>query len=853
MPLAALIYFYGRRLRTHPVQEALAGLGIAVAVALVFAVQVANTSITSGSSQVVQSIVGSADMQLLARSSSGFDERLADRVRTLPGVRAAAPGLNLTATALGPNGHELTVQLTSAVASLAAVGGLVRNGPLVEGLEPQVVMLPSATARALGVSTRLAAGIPRPLPLLSLLVRGRAVRVRVSAVLGPETAGALSNALAVIATLPSVQAIAQLPGRVTGVLVQSQPGARDQVRRELETLAAGRLTVAPASDDVRLLRQATVPNGKATGFFAFVSGLVGILLAFNAMLLSAPERRRVIADLRIQGARRRDLLKLLLFQALCLGFVASLVGVLVGDVLSRGVFHQTPGYLAAAFPLGTQTVISWKPVLLSILGGVAATCLAAAPPLLDLRRSRAVDAVFFEEGEPGHAMGARTRVWLFAASIALVAASSGAVLALGPTAAVGAVVGLALAALLAIPFSFTVAVWIAQLIAARASRLNMLLVATRALRATTVRSLALAATGAVAVFGSVAAEGAHRDLLHGLYRDYAQYVSTAGLWVTGPRDDLATNSFPAGGLPRRIARVPGVAAVRSYQGGFLDVLGRRAWVIARPPNAPTMVPPSQIVAGDARLANARLRGGGWITVSRQIAQAARVRVGGVLTLPTPGGPVGYRLAATTTNLGWAAGAIVLSDSDYRRAWASADPSALEIDVGPGANLLTVKGAVESLVGAGGGLSVQTSAGRAAQADALAREGLSRLTQIALLLMVAAALAMATAMGASIWQRRASLASLRIQSFRPSQLRAILLWESTLVLATGSLAGAATGLYGHALIDRYLRLVTGFPAPFSIAAPQMLETVGAVVGAALVVLAVPGFIASRAPARLALQE
>jgi hypothetical protein len=82
---------------------------------------------------------------------------------------------------------------------------------------------------------------------------------------------------------------------------------------------------------------------------------------------------------------------------------------------------------------------------------------------------------------------------------------------------------------------------------------------------------------------------------------------------------------------------------------------------------------------------------------------------------------------------------------------------------------------------------------------------------------------------------------------------ILLCESALVLATGSLAGAATGLYGHAVIDRYLRLVTGFPAPFSTTALQMLQTVGAIVGAALVVLAVPGFIAARAPARLALQE
>jgi ABC-type antimicrobial peptide transport system permease subunit len=82
---------------------------------------------------------------------------------------------------------------------------------------------------------------------------------------------------------------------------------------------------------------------------------------------------------------------------------------------------------------------------------------------------------------------------------------------------------------------------------------------------------------------------------------------------------------------------------------------------------------------------------------------------------------------------------------------------------------------------------------------------------------------------------------------------VLLCESTLVLLTGAIAGAAAGLGGHALIDRYLRLVTGFPAPFSTAAPQALETIGVIVGAALLVLALPGYAASRAPARLALQE
>jgi putative ABC transport system permease protein len=849
MPVSALIYFYGRRLRTHPVQEALAGLGIAVGVALVFAVLVASGSVTSGASQIVKSAVGAANLQLRARSSSGFDERLTDRVRALPDVRAAVPVIDLTAEALGPHGRTLTVQLASAELPLAGAAGigLTGGGPL----KPQAVALPSATARRLGVSGAVASGVPGPPRLIRLVVRGRTVPAQVSAVLGAETVGPLSNAIGVLAPLASIQAMAQLPGRITRVLVQSEPGAEARARSELLSLAAGRLTVAPATDDVHLLQQATAPSRQATGFFAFVSALVGILLAFNAMLLSAPERRRMIADLRIQGVRPRDLLKLLLFQALCLGLVASALGVLLGDVLSRGVFNETPGYLAGAFALGTQTVIGWEPVLWSVVGGVVATCLAAASPLLDLRRSRAVDAVYFEDGEPGQAIGRGARVRLFVAAIALIGASRVALAVFGPAAALGVIVALAL--VLAIPLSFTVVVWIAQLVAGRVRRLNMLLMATRALRATTARSLALAATGAVALFGNVAVEGARADLLNGLYGDYAQYVSTADLWIANPHDDLATGSFPAGGLPRRIARLAGVAAVRTYQGGFLDLLGRRVWIIARAPNARLMFPPGQLVAGDVRLAETRLRGGGWITVSDQVARAAHARLGGVMTLPTPSGSARYRLAATTTNLGWTGGALVLSDSDYQRAWASVDPSALEVDLRAGASPSGVEREVRSVLGAGSGLAVQTSAARAAQADALAREGLSRLTQIALLLRVAAALAIAAAMGASIWQRRRSLASLRIQSFRPSQLRLILLCESALVLVTGAVTGAAAGLYGHSLFDRYLRDATGFPAPFSTAAPQILATIGVIVGIALIVLAVPGAIASRAPARLALQE
>jgi putative ABC transport system permease protein len=847
---STLLYLYGRRLRSSLVQELLAGLGIAVGVALVFAVQVANSSITTGSEQIEKSLIGSATLQLRARSDMGFSERVAKQVYGLPGVRRAAPVLDLPGS-VQADGRHLAVQIAGAELTLAALDGLMGRLPL-EHLQPQVVMLPQATAEALGVSTTLGPGVARPLPTVTLRVRGRSMRVRVAAVLGRETVGPLANAMTVIAPLELLQSIAGLRGRVTRMLVDPLPGQKRRVAAELRRVAAGRLTVGPANEDIALLDQASTPNAQATAFFAFVSAVVGLLLAFNAMLLSAPERRRMIADLRIQGARPISLVNLMLFQALCLGLVASAVGVLAGDLLASSVFHQTPGYLASAFMLGDQTVIGWQPVVFSMIGGVAATCLAAASPLLDLRRSRAIDAVHHEAGEPGQALSAKAQTRLFIASVAIVALTSG-VLLVSPSHGLPATLGLAVATLLAIPYWFTLLVRMVQRATERSGRANILFLAARACRASTLRSLALAATGAIAVFGAVVANGAHSDLLKGLYGDYAGYVSTAKLWVTNKGDELATDSIAAPGLVARISRIPGVAEARTYQGSFLNLDGRRVWVIARSPRVRSMLPASQITAGNPAATMRRLHAGGWVTISKQLAEAAHTQRGGRLSLPTPSGPATYRVAAITGNLGWTSGAIVMSDIDYRRAWATSDPSAIEVSTRSGADVAAVQRALGAAIAGYAGLRVQSSSQRSAQADNLAREGLSRLSQISLLLIIAAALAMAAAMGASVWQRRASLASLRIQSFNLWQLRRLLLYESGLILAAGCLIGMLAGIYGHLLSDDILMLTTGFPAPFSLGISQMLQTLTIVILAALLVLLAPGYAAAQAPPTIALAE
>jgi putative ABC transport system permease protein len=684
---------------------------------------------------------------------------------------------------------------------------------------------------------------------VQLELRGRSWTVPIASMPGNERVGAFADGRAVVMRRPELQRLAGLPGRVTRVLVQVRQGSEEAVRAQLTRLAGGRMTVGTPADEVRLLAQATQPGDRATAFFTMIAVLVGWLLAFNAMLLSSHERRRVLDELRTQGFRIGQLVQMALFQAVVLGVIASAIGVLAGLALARGVLHESADYLTGAFSFGTQTVVPDSTLVLTFLGGVVATCLASAPPLLALRRPGLAAG---DPSQAGQSLGAVMRRRMRVGALGLVAVTAG-LLLLAPTTAIVAIVALALAVLLALPSIFAGLVRLGERVSSRTGSLSLLVLALFGLRATTLRSLALAATGALAVFGSVAVASSRDDLLRGIERFATGYTETADLWVVHSGDDQATRDFPAGDLPKRIATVAGVAAVRPYDGGYIDLGDRRVWLVAPPPGDREPVPRSEIEHGDSTRVARRLRSGRWIVVSEQLARFEHTEVEGTLTLPTPTGPTRYRIAATTTNFGWSAGAIVIGSTGYRRAWDVRDPTALEIELRPGASAGAVATAVRRRLGPDSALVVQTAAERAHRAGESAREGLSRLGQIAVLLLVGAALAMAAAMSAAIWQRRPSLAALRLQGLRPGQLWQVLLAESAVVLGAGCATGAVAAVYGQFLIDRYLRLTTGFSAPFSPAGWPAIEAFLLVMAMALLGVAVPGWLAARAPARLGLQE
>ncbi|HWX45967.1 MAG TPA: FtsX-like permease family protein [Solirubrobacteraceae bacterium] len=834
-----VLHVYRVRLRARLLQELFAVVGIAAGVALLFASQVASQSLSSSVAQLSKGIVGNATLQLVARDQHGFSEKLLAQVRHIPGMHAAAPLLEVSANAIGPKGHE-AVELVGADGSLAKLGGsLVRNTQLSPVAGLGAVVLPAPLASKLGVTkfgqiaTMQVAGVDSEAPLYEQL--------------HAKQIGPLISSPIAVAPLEFVQEMSGLGGRVSRVLVQPAPGAEAQVRAALVGLAGGRLNVEPASYDETLFARAAAATNQSTALFAVISALVGFLFAFNAMLLTIPQRRRLIADLRRDGYTPRAVIAVLMFDAVVLGLLACALGLVLGEELSIHLFHSNPGYLSSAFAVGSQRVVSVRSVGVAVVGGMLAASVAVLSPFKDIVSRQPLAAITEKDG--GGSGGGTG--WLALAG-ALCLAAATAILLAAPKSAVIGMVFLVAALLLLLPIPLNATLALVRRIAPGITS-AVPHVAVMELRAGRARAVAIAATGAVAVFGSVAIEAAHGDLLHGLENASRDMNAFTNVWVSpaGSYNLLKTTSFKPT-EQAKLEKLPGVRAVRLYRGGLLDIGERRVWVIAPPRESTPLLPGSQIVEGNVGQAEAEVRGGGWAVVSQAIANEHHLHIGDPFALPTPV-PTTFRVAAIGTNIGWAPGAIIVNATDYASAWGSTDASAYNVLVAPGTSELQAKGEIEKALGPGTGLAVETGEHHANQQRALSRQGLERLTQIATLILIAAVLAMAAAMGNMVWQRRPRLAKLKLEGFPRAELWRTILLESLLLLGVGCLSGAVFGLYGQQLLDRALADVINFPVVYSFGALVAVSSLALVTAAAVAIVAIPGYLAAGVPPAVALQD
>ncbi|WP_342376769.1 ABC transporter permease [Myxococcus stipitatus] len=372
-----------RHLGRHPWLTALSLVGIALGVAVVVSIDLASGSAMRAFERSTDAVAGRATHQLLG-GTSGLPERVYRDLRVRPDAPVSAPVVEGYAQATVGDRRTLTLLGMDPFAEAPfrdfSSGASGDVSTLLT--EPGTVLLSARAARALGV------GVGDMLPVR---VAGRDAKLRIMSLIAPaneDTARAVES-LALM-DLSTAQELLAQEGRLTRVDL-ILPGGDAQAEQLRATLPPGTELVR-ASARTGTLEQMTRAFRTNLTALSLLALVVGMFLIYNTMTFSVVQRRGLLGRLRAVGITRRELFALVLGEALVLGVVGTVAGLLLGIILGRGLVGLITQTLNDLYFVVSVRRLVLEPLTLAKgLGlGLGATVLAALVPAWEAARSAPV-------------------------------------------------------------------------------------------------------------------------------------------------------------------------------------------------------------------------------------------------------------------------------------------------------------------------------------------------------------------------------------------------------------------------------------------------------------------------------
>ncbi|ROR96639.1 putative ABC transport system permease protein [Salana multivorans] len=814
------------------------GIAIALGTGFVTATFVTTSTIEQTALAAARAGVGDPDLVVQPPTYETLDDTQIAAIEGIDGVAAVQP--------IGSSWRDVTAGgLTSAVA-FSPVSPDERLGQvtLLEGAAPAgtgEIALPASVASRFGV------GVGDDVTILASTWTGDADTVRPSQQL--VVSGLTSDGSGLGFGMPL--------GLASRDLLKAW-----QVEDDWSSWQGATLVLAPGADpatveaaivaavpDVTLMSGEDFARNQAAQFTGGVSVFRGLILAFAAVALAVAgiviantftvlvaQRTRTLALLRCVGATPRQVRRSVRLEALVLGIIASIAGILLGLGLGQAVLSILRA-VNDGVPLPAAVPVDGWTILVPLVAGVLVTVISAsgaarlATRVAPLAALRPVDAPA-AEGRTGRRATPRVVTgWVL--TIGGIAAMVGAMawsranpggafelaLLLGVLGGIVTLIGVVLAAITIVPAAIRLLGRAAGALGGPAQRLA----ATNSVRnpgRTTSTATALIVGVSLVTMMATGATTARVQLTQMLDEQLAVDVT-----VTAPTGTTLTADTIAG-----IQGVDGVVDSLVLDGTNAEVtsdsgtISAAVWRVAEPGSLGSVV---------------RTADDGWPREYAAFADGWVVPKDGSITL-------GDASEVPTGLLGGLPDFTVLLDSE---AWGhtglTADTSAIWLALAPDANPVAVSQAIEDVV------SRTVDAGAPAPivaGGAVERAGYTQIIDTLLIVVVGllgvavviALIGVANTLALSVVERRRENALLRALGLTRSQLRWALATEGVLLALVGALVGIVLGLAFGWIGSSLLLGVAGASVPLVVP----WSTIGAVVLVALV----SGVLASVLPAR-----
>jgi putative ABC transport system permease protein len=786
MPSRTLLLTGLRDLVRRPLHTGLMVLGVALGVAVVTAIDIANGAARRGFERSTEAVAGRATHEVRG-GPSGLSEELLAHGRPGAGLEAVAPVVEGTVIALDLDRQPLRllgVDPLSEAPFRGHLGGGLRTHP---GLA-RFVADDRAVLLGAGLARRYRLGIDSP---LRLQVEDRIETVKVMGLVHPggdETSAALDDL--VLLDVGAAQRLLRMTGRLTRIdLVASE----DETAR-IERLLPPGASLARAetrSDAIGQLTAAFSLNLRALSLLALV---VGMFLIYNTVTFSVVQRRAVLGTLRALGTTPAQIFGLVLAETAAAAAVGTLLGLGRGWLLGQGAVRLVTRtindlyFLLAVTEAPLTAGASAKAALLGIGAGV----LSAVPAALEAARVEPVVAL-----RPSTLVSRSRRALPALAGTGLAVAASGAALLVAFPRSLGAsfaglfgiVLGLALVVPLVTVGAMSLAASPAAFVAGALGRLATRTVA-RSVGRTGVAVAALMVALSVTIGVGLMIQGFRATVENWLELSLRADVFVAAPLPGGAREgpSLAPALIP------RVLAVPGVASVETFRAVRVSSPSGEVHLAVADPVRTRPAALYRFAEGSPDEIWARVREGA-VIVSEPFAYRHRLPArGGAVTLQTDHGLATFPVAGVFYDYATDQGLVLMSRNVYERHFQDRGISSLGIYVTEGQSVEKV---ASDLRRALAGTALHVNPNRALRAHALrVFDRTFAVTEALRLLAVAVAfIGVCSALMALLVERTRELATLVALGLTPGQLRKLTLLESGLM---GLLAGVLSLPTGYLL-------------------------------------------------------
>ncbi|MGE5621155.1 MAG: FtsX-like permease family protein [archaeon] len=367
----------------HPLQLMLSLLGIALGVAVVVGIDLANAGASRAFELSMESVAGKSTHQITG-GSKGLPDSIYAYLKIKINISPMAPVVEGNVAAVRTPMRAFTLLGVDPFSEkpfrsyLSPISGKITGDVSALMARPASIIMSTRTALQMGLKLN---------DTLTVKIGGSYKKVRILGLIEGEnerSRNILDNLI--IADISTAQELLNMPGYLTRIDLIVPDNARGE-----ELLQKIKSALPAGSSVVRSETRTKIASDMLKAFdinltaLSLLALIVGMFLIYNTMTFSVLQRRTYIGLLRSIGVTQKEVFRIFLTEALILAIAGTALGLLAGIVLAKGMLSlvtQTINDLYLVLSVRGLNISLFSLAKGAVLG-IGATLLAALKPSLE--------------------------------------------------------------------------------------------------------------------------------------------------------------------------------------------------------------------------------------------------------------------------------------------------------------------------------------------------------------------------------------------------------------------------------------------------------------------------------------